>query len=225
MLPNIPAMVEAHFAIPMSGAVLNALNIRLDAESIAFMLQHGEAKYILVDREFSAIIAKAILHIEHPPKIINVEDSLYDGPGENIGGLDYESFLKSGDVNFKGELPDDEWNAIALNYTSGTTGNPKGVVYHHRGSYLAAVSNILEWDMPTHPIYLWTLPMFHCNGWTFPWVIAARGGVNVCLRKVDPKMIFDLIREHQVTHYCGAPIVHNMLINAPDEWKKESTTK
>ena len=220
MLPNIPAMVEVHFAVPFCGAVLNTLNIRLDAESIAFMLQHGEAKMILVDREFSSVIKLALHRIENPPIIINVEDDMYDGPGEILGNLLYEQFLQTGDENFEAKLPDDEWNAIALNYTSGTTGNPKGVVYSHRGAYLAALSNILEWDMPKHPSYLWTLPMFHCNGWTFPWVIAARAGVNVCLRKIDAKIIFDLIRDHKVTHYCGAPIVHNLLINSPEEFKK-----
>lgn len=225
MLPNIPAMVEAHFGIPLCGAVINALNIRLDSESISFMLQHGEARIILVDREFSSVISQAILRMENPPLVINVDDPVYTGPGEKIGSLDYEEFLIKGDDAYTGELPDDEWNAIALNYTSGTTGNPKGVVYHHRGAYLAAISNILEWDMPKHPHYLWTLPMFHCNGWTFPWVIAARAGVNICLRKVDAQMIFDLIREHKVTHYCGAPIVHNMLINAPEEMKKGITHK
>lgn len=219
MLPNIPAMVELHFAIPCCGAVINALNIRLDPDSISFMLQHGEAKVIFVDKEFSEVISKAILRMENPPFIIDVEDETYIGSGSKIGQINYEDFLNTGDDQFIGDLPKDEWEAIALNYTSGTTGNPKGVVYSHRGAYFAALSNILEWDMPKHPNYLWTLPMFHCNGWTFPWVIAARAGVNICLRKVDAKMIFDLIREHKVTHYCGAPIVHNLLINAPDEFK------
>ena len=221
MFHNIPAMVELHFAVPFCGAVLNALNIRLDPESISFMLQHGEAKIIFVDREFSEVISKAILRMENPPIVIDVEDATYTGNGSRIGLITYEEFLKTGDDQFAGDFPKDEWEAIALNYTSGTTGNPKGVVYSHRGAYLAALSNILEWDMPKHPNYLWTLPMFHCNGWTFPWVIAARAGVNICLRKVDAKIIFDLIREHNVTHYCGAPIVHNLLINAPDEFKKD----
>lgn len=221
MLPNIPEMVEAHFSIPLCGAVINALNIRLDPDSISFMLQHGEAKIVLVDREFTSVISQAILRMENPPLIINVEDEMYSGPGEKIGKIEYEEFMKKGDDSYTGEMPEDEWSAIALNYTSGTTGNPKGVVYHHRGAYLGALSNILEWDMPKHPHYLWTLPMFHCNGWTFPWVIAARAGVNICLRKIDAKLIFDLIREHGVTHYCGAPIVHNQLINAPEEFKRD----
>jgi fatty-acyl-CoA synthase len=191
MLPNIPAMVELHFAIPFCGAVINALNIRLDPDSISFMLQHGEAKVIFVDKEFYEVISKAILRMENPPFIIDVEDATYTGTGSKIGQISYEAFLQTGDDQFLGDLPKDEWEAIALNYTSGTTGNPKGVVYSHRGAYLAALSNILEWDMPKHPIYLWTLPMFHCNGWTFPWVIAARAGINICLRKVDAKMIFD----------------------------------
>jgi len=221
MLPNIPEMVEAHFSIPLCGAVINALNIRLDPDSISFMLQHGEAKIVLVDREFTSVISQAILRMENPPLIINVEDEMYSGPGEKIGKIEYEEFMKKGDDSYLGEMPEDEWSAIALNYTSGTTGNPKGVVYHHRGAYLGALSNILEWDMQKHPHYLWTLPMFHCNGWTFPWVIAARAGLNICLRKIDAKLIFDLIREHGVTHYCGAPIVHNQLINAPEEFKRD----
>jgi fatty-acyl-CoA synthase len=221
MLPNIPAMVEAHFGIPMCGAIINAINIRLDPDSVSFMIQHGEAKIILVDREFSEVISQAILRMENPPVVIDVDDLLYDGNNKKIGVIEYEDFLKTGDPDYIVPIPNDEWNAIALNYTSGTTGNPKGVVYHHRGTYLAAVSNALEWDMPKHPTYLWTLPMFHCNGWTFPWVIALRAGINVCLRKVDAKMIFDLIREHKVSHYCGAPIVHNLLINSPDDFKKD----
>ncbi|MBU2979975.1 acyl-CoA synthetase [Alteromonas sp. C1M14] len=220
MLPNTPAMVESHFAIPMVGAVINAINIRLDEHTIAFILEHGEAKLLLVDKEFSQVVKRALLRLPNPPKVINVDDVLYDGPGEAIGDVFYEAFIASGDEGFVAEPPTDEWDAIALNYTSGTTGNPKGVVYSHRGAYLAAVSNILEWDMPKHPCYLWTLPMFHCNGWTFPWVIAARAGINVCLRKVDPALIFDLIRQHKVSHYCGAPIVHSMLINADDSLKQ-----
>ncbi|MBV1775608.1 acyl-CoA synthetase [Burkholderiaceae bacterium DAT-1] len=219
MLPNIPAMVEAHFGVPMSGAVLNTLNTRLNAEAIAFMLDHGEAKVVLVDREFSGVIADALTLTKVKPLVIDVDDPLYTGKGEAIGGVDYEMLLAEGDAAEPWVTVEDEWDSICLNYTSGTTGDPKGVVYHHRGAYLNAISQILEWDMPKHPVYLWTLPMFHCNGWCFPWSVAARAGVNVCLRRVDAKQIFDLIRSERVSHYCGAPIVHNMLINAPDEWK------
>jgi len=219
MLPNTPAMVEAHFGIPMAGAVLNTLNTRLDVATLAFMLNHGEAKALLVDREFSEVMRAVLPAVERPILVIDVDDALYTGPGEHIGEIEYEALLASGDPDFAWQPPSDEWNAISLNYTSGTTGNPKGVVYHHRGAYTAAISNILEWDMPKHAVYLWTLPMFHCNGWTFPWAIAARAGVNVCLRKVDAKAIFDLIREERVTHYCGAPIVHNLLVNADDQLK------
>jgi fatty-acyl-CoA synthase len=219
MLPNTPAMVEAHFGIPMAGAVLNTLNTRLDVATLAFMLNHGEAKALLVDREFSEVMRAVLPAVERPILVIDVDDALYTGPGERIGEIEYEALLASGDPDFAWQPPSDEWNAISLNYTSGTTGNPKGVVYHHRGAYTAAISNILEWDMPKHAVYLWTLPMFHCNGWTFPWAIAARAGVNVCLRKVDAKAIFDLIREERVTHYCGAPIVHNLLVNADDQLK------
>ncbi|MBC7701565.1 acyl-CoA synthetase [Aquabacterium sp.] len=218
MLPNTPPMIEAHFGVPMCGAVLNALNTRLDAEALAFMLDHGEAQAVLVDREFSAVMAKALALRKSTRSllVIDVDDVVHTGPGECIGELDYEALLASGDPAFNWALPTDEWNAISLNYTSGTTGNPKGVVYHHRGAAMNAVSAILEWDMPKHAVYLWTLPMFHCNGWCFPWAVAARGGVNVCLRKVDPKAVFDAFREHHVTHYCGAPIVHASLVNAPE---------
>jgi fatty-acyl-CoA synthase len=219
MLPNIPEMVEAHFGIPMIGAVLNTLNTRLDAATLAFMLNHGEAKAVLVDREFSAVMREALKEVGQPILVIDVDDSQYTGPGERIGELDYESLLAGADPAFAWTPPSDEWNAICLNYTSGTTGSPKGVVYHHRGAYTNAISNILEWDMPKHAVYLWTLPMFHCNGWCFPWTVAARAGVNVCLRKVDAKAIFDLIRREGVTHFCGAPIVHNLLVNAPDDLK------
>jgi len=221
MLPNIPEMYEAHFGVAMAGAVLNTLNTRLDAEAIAFMLQHGEAKVLLTDREFSRIVAKALRLL--PDKkilVIDVDDREYRGEGERLGETEYENFLLQGDPEFAWRIPDDEWDAITLNYTSGTTGNPKGVVYHHRGAYLNAISNIVSWGMPPHAVYLWTLPMFHCNGWCFPWTMAANAGTSVCLRKVDAKMIFDLIRQHRVTHYCGAPIVHLALINAPAEWKQ-----
>jgi fatty-acyl-CoA synthase len=215
MMPNVPAMVEAHFGVPMTGAVLCALNTRLDAEAIGFMLAHGEAKVILVDRELSGTVSRALAISGSKMLVVDVDDPEYDGPGERIGSLEYEALLAEGDPTFTWNGPADEWDAIALNYTSGTTGNPKGVVYHHRGAYLNAVSNVLEWDMPKHPVYLWTVPMFHCNGWCFAWTLAARAGVNVCLRKVEPKAIFDAIRTHKVTHYGGAPIVHSMLVNAP----------
>ena len=220
MLPNTPPMVEAHFGIPMAGAVLNTLNTRLDPEAVAFMLDHGEARAIVVDPEFAAIVKKALAlrQSKAPILIIDVEDALY-GEGQKIGGLTYEALLAEGDPAFEWQYPGDEWDAIALNYTSGTTGNPKGVVYHHRGAATNAISNVLEWDMPKHAVYLWTLPMFHCNGWCFPWTVAARAAVNVCLRRVEAKAIFDAIRQHGVTHYCGAPIVHGLLVNAPAELK------
>jgi fatty-acyl-CoA synthase len=221
MLPNTPPMVEAHFGIPMAGAVLNALNTRLDPETIAFMLDHGEAKAVIVDPEFSGTMKKALTlrQFKAPLLVIDVEDALYTGASEKLGSTTYEAFVASGDAAYAWSLPADEWDAIALNYTSGTTGNPKGVVYHHRGAATNAISNILEWDMPKHVAYLWTLPMFHCNGWCFPWTLAARAAVNVCLRRVDAQAIFDAIRDHGVTHYCGAPIVHGLLVNSPAEMK------
>ena len=223
MLPNTPPMVEAHFGIPMAGAVLNALNTRLDAESIAFMLNHGEAKVVIVDPEFSGVMKKALELAKKESGrdvlVIDVEEKEFDVPGEKLGKLTYEQLLSEGDPHFAWQVPADEWQAICLNYTSGTTGNPKGVVYHHRGAAINAVSNVLDWDMNKHPVYLWTLPMFHCNGWCFPWTIAARAGVNVCLRRVDAQHIFAAIKEHGVTHYCAAPIVHNLLVNAPAELK------
>jgi fatty-acyl-CoA synthase len=220
MLPNTPEMVEAHFGIPMAGCVLNALNTRLEAESIAFMLGHGEARVFIVDREFSAVAASAVAKLGRPIEVIDVDDPVYAGPGERIGSIGYEAFIAEGAADFAWPPPADEWDAIALNYTSGTTGNPKGVVYHHRGAYLNAVSNILVWALPHHPVYLWTLPMFHCNGWCFPWTVAAMAGTNVCLRRVEAAAIFDAIRGHGVTHYCGAPIVHSLLVNAPAELKQ-----
>jgi fatty-acyl-CoA synthase len=216
MLPNVPAMNELHFAVPMAGAVLNALNIRLDAPSIAFQLDHGGAKIIVVDPEFSKVIAEALQLMKgEKPFVIDADDAFYRG-GSRIGAIEYEDALTQGDPAFEPRRPADEWNAIALSYTSGTTGNPKGVVTHHRGAYLNAISNIIAGNLGQHPVYLWTLPMFHCNGWCFPWTMAAAAGVNVCLRKVEPSKIFALIREHGVTHMCGAPIVYNTLINAPD---------
>ena len=222
MLPNTPPMVEAHFGIPVTGAVLNALNTRLDAETLAFMLDHGEAKAVIVDPEFAGVMQKALAlrKATTPLLVIDVEDAMYTGTVQRIGSITYDEFLATGDAGFAWQLPADEWDAIALNYTSGTTGNPKGVVYHHRGAALNAVSNILEWDMPRHAVYLWTLPMFHCNGWCFPWTVAARAGVNVCLRRVDAQAIFDAICQHGVTHYCAAPIVHGLLVNSPDSMKR-----
>ncbi len=219
MLPNIPAMYEAHFGVPMCGAVLNALNTRLDPEAIAFMLEHGEARLLIVDKEYASSVEKALGLLKKKIPVIDVDDPEYQG-GKRLGEMEYESFLKTGDPEFNWRWPADEWEAISLNYTSGTTGNPKGVVCHHRGAYLNAVCNIVTWGMPHHAVYLWTLPMFHCNGWTFPWTMAANAGTNVCLRKVDAALIFDLIKKHKITHYCGAPIVHSALIDAPDHLKQ-----
>ncbi len=221
LLPNTPPMVEAHFGVPMAGAVLNTLNTRLDPEAIAFMLDHGEARAVLVDPEFAALLARALplRQRSDPLLVIQTQDAGFGAPTAVLEAVDYEAFLAGGDPDFAGVMPLDEWDAIALNYTSGTTGNPKGVLYHHRGAALNALSNILEWDMPKHPVYLWTLPLFHCNGWCFPWTLAARAGVNVCLRRVEATTVFDLMRAHGVTHYCGAPIVHAMLANAPEALK------
>ena len=222
LLSNTPEHYEAHFGVPMTGAVLNALNTRLDARAIAFMLEHGEAKVLLVDREFSALATAALGMIERAPLVIGVDDPVYDGDGELLG-VEYEAFLSRGDPEYEWQPPSDEWNAIALSYTSGTTGDPKGVVTHHRGAYLNAIGNVLAWNMQRYPVYLWTLPMFHCNGWCFPWSIAAQSGTNVCLRKVEPATIFRLMKEHQVTHYCGAPVVHNTLVSAPAELREGLT--
>ena len=220
MLPNVPAMYEAHFGVPMTGAVLNTLNTRLDAEAIAFMLKHGEAKVLLTDREFSGVIGKALDMLgDARPLVIEVEDDTAPA-GAAQGTVTYEAFLNGGDPEFVWQLPANEWDAIALNYTSGTTGNPKGVVTHHRGAYLNATSNVVTWGMPHHAVYLWTLPMFHCNGWCFPWTMALNAGTSVCLRRVDPALIFQLIRSHHITHMCGAPIVYSMLINAPVELRQ-----
>ncbi|HJS44156.1 MAG TPA: acyl-CoA synthetase [Gemmatimonadales bacterium] len=215
MLSNTPELYECHFGVPMAGAVLNTLNTRLDRDALAFMLNHGGAKVVITDREFSGTIAAALEKAVSPPLVIDVNDPEYDGAGRAIGEMDYESLLETGDPEYAWSPPSDEWNAIALNYTSGTTGNPKGVVYSHRGAYLNAIANVLTWSLPRYAVYLWTLPMFHCNGWCFPWTMAAMTGTNVCLRKVDAAVIFDLIKQHRVTHYCGAPIVHNTLLNAP----------
>ncbi len=218
MLPNVPAMYEAHFAIPMAGAVILGLNIRLDADMIAFQLRHGDAKFLFTDREFSATVRDAVAQLDQPPVVIDVDDPAFDG-GELIGEMEYEAFLETGDPQFEWRLPDDEWRAIALGYTSGTTGDPKGVVTHHRGAYLNAVSNVLGWDMAAFPVYLWTLPLFHCNGWCFPWTLAALNGTSVCLRAVRADAIFDAIKRHRVSYLCGAPIVLSLMANADDELK------
>jgi fatty-acyl-CoA synthase len=213
---NTPELFEAHFGVPMSGGVLNAINTRLDPETIAFILTHGEARMLFVDREFSAAAKRALALVERPIPVVDIDDPSYSG-GERIGETDYEAFLTEGDPTETFAGPADEWDPIALNYTSGTTGNPKGVVYHHRGAYLNAVSNALSWELGNNPVYLWTLPMFHCNGWCFPWTIAAVAGVSVCLRAVRVEAILDLIRSEGVTHFCGAPIVLNMINNAAPE--------
>jgi fatty-acyl-CoA synthase len=224
LAPNVPAIYEAHFGVPMTGAVLNTLNIRLDAEAIAFQLTHGEAKVFITDREFSAVARRALAMLEHRILVIDIDDPLHEG-GALLGSMDYEAFLAQGAKDFEWSYPDDEFDPIALNYTSGTTGNPKGVVTHHRGAYLNAASQIISWGMPAHSVYLWTLPMFHCNGWCFPWAMAANAGTNICLRRVDARLIFETIEQHQVTHICGAPIVYNMLINAPAELQGKSGRK
>ena len=215
MAPNIPALYESHFGVPMTGAVLNALNIRLDAKTLAFILEHGEAKVLITDTEFSPVIKDALRICNQDLLVIDIDDP--EGPGgDRLGELTYEELLTEGESNYTWSAPDSEWNAISLNYTSGTTGNPKGVVYHHRGAYLNASSNIIGWNLGHHPTYLWTLPMFHCNGWCFPWSLAAVGGTSVCLRNVSASAIFDAIADHSVTHFCGAPVVLNLIINAAE---------
>jgi fatty-acyl-CoA synthase len=217
ILWNTPEMFECQFGVPMTGAVLNAINVRLDARAIAFMLDHGEAKVLITDREFSQALAPALSICKARPLVIDVDDPGYTGPGAHLGETDYESFLATGDAAFARSAPQDEWDAIALNYTSGTTGIPKGVVYHHRGAYLAALGTILAGSIPRHAVFLWTAPMFHCNGWCFPWAVAALAGTGVCLRRIEAAAILTLIGEHKVTHFGGAPIVHNLLLNAPAE--------
>jgi 3-(methylthio)propionyl---CoA ligase len=213
---NTPEMVEAHFGIPMTGAVLNTINTRLDAGTIAFILDHAQARVLITDREFSPAVAGALQRCEASPLVIDIDDAEYDGPGDRLGEVEYEALLAGAAPEYERIEPADEWQAISLNYTSGTTGNPKGVVYHHRGAHLNAIGNILTWSMPRHSVYLWTLPMFHCNGWCFPWTVAANAGTNVCLRRVDAADIFRLMRSEGVTHYCGAPVVHSLLIDAPE---------
>jgi len=224
VLPNTPEMIEAHYGVPMTRAVLNSINTRLDAAMVAFILVHSASKVLIVDREFSPMVGEALAQLRAEgralPTVIDVDDPEYAGPGERLGVTDYERFIAGGDPAFAARYPDDEWDAIGLNYTSGTTGNPKGVVVHHRGAYLNATSNVVAWNLPRHPVYLWTLPMFHCNGWCFPWTLPMVAGTHVCLRKVDAQLIFELVREHRVTHYCGAPIVHSTLINAPDAFRR-----
>ncbi len=217
--PNVPAIFEAHFGVPMTGAVLNTINIRLDAETVAFILAHGEARVLLTDREFSPVIADALNRLEKRPYVVDIDDPAAIG-GECIGDTDYEGFLASGDPDFAWQPPGDEWDAISLNYTSGTTGDPKGVVYHHRGAYLNALGNQIAQAIPPHPVYLWTLPMFHCNGWCFPWTVTALAGTHVCLRRVEAEPVYRAIAEDGVTHFCGAPIVLNMLANAPAAEKR-----
>ena len=225
MLPNTPAMLEAHYGVPMTGGVLNTLNTRLDPAAIAFCLDHGEAKALITDREFSGAIRQALALVKRRPIVIDYDDPEFTGEGERLGGVEYEDFVASGDPDYAWKMPDDEWDAIALNYTSGTTGDPKGVVYHHRGAFLLAMGNVVTCGMERHPIYLWTLPMFHCNGWCFPWSISIVAGTHVCLRQVRAKAIYDAIADHGVTHLCGAPIVMSLLLNAPESEQRGFSQK
>ncbi|MGO9631617.1 MAG: acyl-CoA synthetase [Xanthobacteraceae bacterium] len=220
MLANTPAMVEAHYGVPMTGAVLNTLNTRLDAAILGFTLDHAETKVLIVDREYSKVMKDALARAKVKPFVIDYDDPEFGGAGERIGSLEYEEFLREGDADFAWRMPHDEWEAISLNYTSGTTGDPKGVVYHHRGAYLLALGNVITCGMGKHPVYLWTLPMFHCNGWCFPWTLSIIAGTHVCLRAVRAAPIFDAIATHKVTHLCGAPIVMSTLLNAPAQEKK-----
>jgi len=214
MASNVPALLEAHYGVPMAGAVLNALNYRLDAGTIAFILEHARTRLLITDREFSETIAAALAQMKHPPAVIDIDDAQFSG-GELLGEKDYEALLQEGSADDPGQRPADEWQALSLCYTSGTTGNPKGVVYHHRGAYLSALGEILAFGLDEHSIYLWTLPMFHCNGWTYTWAVTAAAGTHVCLRHLEPARVFAMIAEHGVTHMCGAPVVLNMLVHAP----------
>ena len=225
VLPNVPAMLEAHYGVAMAGAVLNSINTRLDAAIIAFTLDHGEAKVLITDREFSKVVKDALAACEARPLVIDYDDPEFSGPGERLGNLEYEDFLREGDADFAWLMPDDEWDAISLNYTSGTTGDPKGVVYHHRGAYLLAMANVITCAMAKHPVYLWTLPMFHCNGWCFPWTLSVVAGTHVCLRAVRAAPIYDAIATHKVTHLCGAPIVMSTLLNAPEAGAKAAAAR
>ncbi|BDV39147.1 acyl-CoA synthetase [Methylocystis bryophila] len=224
MLANTPAMLECHYGVPMIGAVLNTLNTRLDPPVLAFMLDHAEAKVLIVDREFSGAIRRALSLAQTKPLIIDYDDPVFEGEGEALGEIDYEALLASGDPEFAYAGPADEWDAISLNYTSGTTGDPKGVVYHHRGAYLLALGNVLTGDMGRHPVYLWTLPMFHCNGWCFTWALSVVAGVHVCLRQVRAEHMYELMAEHGVTHLCGAPIVMSTLLGASEKEKRPLKT-
>ena len=217
MLPNVPAMLDAHYGVPMLGAVLNAINTRLDTDTVAYILEHGEAKALIVDRVFAAVVGPALKKLKRKILVIDVDDPLYTGPGDRVGSVEYEKFISGGSPDFSWQLPPNEYDPISLNYTSGTTGRPKGVVYHHRGTFLESLGNITAWPMPAKPVYLWTLPLFHCNGWCYPWSVVAMCGTHVCLRAVDPAQIFPLIVEHRVTHMCGAPTVLTMLTSAPAE--------
>jgi fatty-acyl-CoA synthase len=220
MLLNTPPMLEAHFGVPMAGAVLNSINFRLEAATVAYILQHGRAKVLLTDTELAPTVRAALEQVERPPLVVDVVDRQFRGPGERLGELTYEELLSEGDEDPLPLYPADEWQAIGLNYTSGTTGHPKGVVVHHRGAYLAAIGQVLANDIGLHPVYLWTLPMFHCNGWTFTWGVTLQAGTHVCLRKVEVGPVFEAIAAHEVTHLCGAPVVMNMIANAPAEARR-----